>query len=144
MRTKTLLLAVLAGLSTLGLTSSPRERANCDDSTLQGRYAFRSEASPVAGGRRLNLALIEFNGDGTYDNLGFTVNTDGTITTGTLSANYQINADCSGRLINPDGTDQGPVIVKEDGTEFYFLRTAPSTLMLVGTGTRVGRHQDKD
>jgi hypothetical protein len=97
MRWKILSLVVLAGLSTLGLTSrepTSRERGDCDNSTLQGRYAFRSEASPVAGGRRLNLALLEFHGDGTYDNLGFTANTDGTIATGTLSANYQINADC--------------------------------------------------
>jgi hypothetical protein len=142
MSPNTLSLVVLAGLSALGLTS--HDRADCDNSTLQGRYAFRSEASPVAGGRRLNLALLEFHGDGTYDNLGFTVNTDGTITTGTLSANYQINADCSGRLINADGTDQGPVIVREDGTEFYFLRTAPATLMLVGTGTRIERHRNRD
>lgn len=138
MRTKILSIAVvLAGLSALGLTS--RDRADCDDSTLKGRYAFRSEASPVAGGRRLNLALLEFHADGTYDNLGFTANADGTITTGTLTANYRINPDCSGRLLNPDGTDQGPLIVKENGTEFYFLRTVPSTLMLAGTGTRVDR-----
>jgi hypothetical protein len=142
MSPKTLALAVLAGFSTLGLT--PRESPACDDSTLQGRYAFRSEASPVAGGRRLNLALLEFHGDGTYTNLGFTTNTDGTIATGTLVANYQIDADCRGRLLNSDGTEQGPVIVKEDGTEFYFLRTAPATLMLAGTGTRIGRQRHRD
>ena len=142
MSPKTLALAVLAGFSALGLT--PRESTECDDSTLQGRYAFRSEASPVAGGRRLNLALLEFHGDGTYTNLGFTVNTDGTIATGTLVANYQINADCRGHLLNADGTEQGPVVVKEDGTEFYFLRTAPATLMLVGTGTRIGRPRHRD
>ena len=60
---------------------------------------------------------------------------------GTLNANYQINADCSGRILNPDGTDQGPVIVKENGKEFYFLRTNPADLMLVGTGTRIERHR---
>jgi hypothetical protein len=142
MSTKILSLAVLAGLSALGVTS--RDRANCDDSTLQGRYAFRSEASPVAGGRRLNLALLEFHGDGTYDNLGFTANSDGTITRGTLTANYQINPDCSGRLLNLDGSEQGPLIVKADGTEFYFLRTAPATLMLAGTGTRIDRRRNGD
>jgi hypothetical protein len=92
----------------------------------------------------LNLALLEFHGDGTYDNLGFTANADGTIATGTLTANYQVNPDCSGRLLNPNGTDQGPLIVKEDGTEFYFLRTVPATLMLAGTGTRVDRGRKGD
>jgi hypothetical protein len=131
-----------AGFCTLGLASTAR--ADCDDSTLHGRYAWRTEASPVTGGRRLNLALLEFHGDGTYTNLGYTVITDGVVTTGTLTANYQVNADCSGRLLNPDGTDQGPLVVKEDGSEFYFIRTNPSTLMLVGTGTRVERHRNKD
>jgi hypothetical protein len=117
---------------------------DCSNKTLRGTYAFRSEASPTTGGRRLNLSLIEFHGDGTYTNLGFTVNTDGVISTGTLSALYSINADCSGVLLNPDGSQQGPVIVHEDGSEFYFLRTNPSTLMLVGTGTKVSqRHVDE-
>jgi len=83
-------LAVFGGFCLLSVTSNAH--ADCDNSTLNGRYAFRSEASPTTGGRRLNLSLLEFHGDGTYDNLGFTVNTDGTITTGTLSARYQIIA----------------------------------------------------
>jgi hypothetical protein len=88
--------------------------------------------------------LLEFHGDGTYSNLGFTVNTDGVVTTGTLVARYQINADCSGQLLNLDGSEQGPLIVKEDGEEFYFLRTNPAALMLAGTGTRVDRTQRHD
>ena len=112
-------------------------RQGCSNETLQGRYAFRSEASPVSGGRRLNLALLELNGDGTYSNLGFTVNTDGVISTGTLTANYEVNADCTGQFLNPDGSVQGPLITKEDGSEFYFLRTNPANLLLVGTGTRI-------
>jgi hypothetical protein len=132
----------------VSLTTSLASNAlaeDCSNRTLRGTYAFRSEATPTTGGRRLNLALIEFHGDGTYSNLGFTVNTDGVIATGTLNALYSINADCSGVLLNPDGSVQGPVIVHEDGSEFYFLRTNPSTLMLVATGTRVSRgHEDKD
>jgi hypothetical protein len=115
---------------------------DCSNETLRGTYAFRSDATPTTGGKRLNLALIEFHGDGTYTNLGFTVNNNGAISTGTLSALYNINADCSGVLINPDGSVQGPIIVHEDGCQFYFLRTNPSTLMLVGTGTKVSRGHD--
>src|SRR5262249_59726455 len=100
--------------------------------------------NPTTGGKRLNLALLEFHGDGTYTNLGFTVNTNGVISTGTLTALYHINADCSGVMLNPDGSEQGPVIVHEDGSEFYFLRTNPSTLMLVGTGTKVNRRRVPD
>ena len=135
-------LAVFGGFCLLSVTSNAH--ADCDNSTLNGRYAFRSEASPTTGGRRLNLSLLEFHGDGTYDNLGFTVNTDGTITTGTLSARYQINANCSGNLLNPDGSVQGPIIVKKNGSEFYFLRTTPPELMLVGTGSRIERNGHKD
>jgi len=134
--------AVFMGLSLLGLTSTIQ--AHCSNETLHGKYAFRSEATPVSGGKRLNLALLEFHGDGSYSNLGFTVNTNGVITTGTLTANYQINADCSGQLLNPDGSVQGPIITKEDGSEFYFLRTNPADLMLVGTGTRIDRSRSHE
>jgi len=144
-----MLLLVAAQKTSSSLNSSasanaPRHQSRCSNATLEGRYAFRSEASPVSGGRRLNLALIEFHGDGTYSNLGFTVNTDGVISTGTLIANYEVNADCSGRLLNPDGSVQGPIITKEDGSEFYFLRTNPANLMLVGTGTRINRTQSDE
>jgi hypothetical protein len=128
--------------ATLSTANAHAHHAKCDNSSLHGRYAFRSEASPTGGGRRLNLALLEFNGDGTYANLGFTVVTDGVVATGTLAANYQINSDCSGSLLNPDGSVQGPIIVKEDGDEFYFLRTNPASLMLTATGTRIDRHRE--
>jgi hypothetical protein len=137
--TISLAISALMGLSSNALAG---DRSN---ETLRGRYAFRSEANPTTGGKRLNLALIEFHGDGTYTNLRFTVNNNGVISTGTLTALYRINADCSGVLLNPDGSEQGPVIVHEDGSEFYFLRTNPPTLMLVVPerrsvgGTRIQR-----
>ena len=133
--------ALFAGICFLQLASTAQ--AHCSTETLHGRYAFRSEASPVSGGRRLNLALLEFHGDGTYSNLGFTVNTDGVITTGTLTAKYQISANCSGQVLNPDGSEQGPIITKEDGSEFYFLRTNPADLMLVATGTRIDSKRER-
>ena len=119
-------------------------QAGCSNWTLQGRYAFRSEASPVSDGRRLNLALLEFHGDGTYSNLGATTNTDGVISTRTLTALYEVNADCSGQFLNLDGSVQGPIITKEDGSEFYFLRTNPADLLLVGTGTRITRSRSDE
>src|SRR5215471_18569764 len=94
---------------TIGLASNALA-GDCSNKTLQGSYAWRTEASPTAGGRRLNLALLDFHGDGTYTNLGFTVNTDGVITTGTLTALYTVDADCRGFLLNPDGSVQGPLI----------------------------------
>jgi hypothetical protein len=129
--------AVFTSLCLLGLTSTIQ--AHCSNETLRGMYAFRSEATPVSGGKRLNLALLEFHGDGTYSNLGYTVNSNGVITTGTLTANYQINANCSGQLLNPDGSVQGPIITKTEGSEFYFLRTNPPDLLLVGTATKIDR-----
>ena|SRR5437763_1345236 len=77
--------------------------SQCSNETLQGRYAFRSEATPVSGGKRLNLALIEFH-----------------------------------------GSVQGPIIAKEDGSEYYFLRTNPANLMLAGTGTRINRSRSDE
>ena len=109
----------------------------CSNETLSGTYAFRTDAHPTTGGERLNLALIRFHGDGTFDNLGFTTNTDGVVAHGTVSGLYIVNNDCSGFFLDLAGVEQGPFIVKSDGSEYYFLRTNPSSLMLAGTGTRV-------
>ena len=131
-------------MSAIMALASSAHAGDCSNETLRGAYAFRSEANPTTGGKRLNLALIEFHGDGTYTNLAFTVNNNGVISRGTLTALYTINADCSGVLLNLDGSEQGPLIVQESGREFYFLRTNPSTLMLVGTGTKVSHGQFPD
>jgi len=127
----------LAVSAIMGLASNAH--ADCSNETLRGNYALRTDATPTTGGRRQNLALLRFNGNGTYDNLGFTVNFSGVVTTGTLSARYVVNPDCSGALLNPDGSVQGPIITKENGREFYFLRSNPADLMLTGTGTRIDR-----
>lgn len=52
---------VLIGASSFALTYAAH--AACSNETLQGRYAFRTEADPISGGKRLNLALLEFHGD---------------------------------------------------------------------------------
>lgn len=135
-------------MSAILVLASNAQAGDCSNETLRGAYAFRSEANPTTGGKRLNLALLKFHGDGTYTNVAFTVNNNGVISRGTLTALYSINADCSGVLLNPNGSEQGPIIVQESGWEFYFLRTNPSTLMLVGTGTKVSngqfRREDED
>jgi len=133
-------LAVFATLCAPGLTS--KAHAECSNATLTGRYALRTDASPVEGGRRQNLALINFHGDGDYTNEGYTLNDNGVITRGTLEAKYQVDSNCTGKLLELDGvTEQGDIIVLENGKEVYFLRTNPANLMLTGVLTRIS---DKD
>lgn len=129
-------LAVFATLCTLGFTSDAH--AECSNETLRGRYALRTDASPIEGGRRQNLALINFHGNGDYTNEGYTVNNNGVISRGTLEAKYQITKNCTGQFLELDGvTEQGDIIVLENGKELYFLRTNPANLMLTGVATRI-------
>jgi hypothetical protein len=129
-------LAVFASLCMLGLTANAH--ADCSNATLSGRYALRTDASPTTGGRRQVLALINYHGNGNYTNEGFTVNNNGVISRGTLEAKYQINSNCTGKLLELDGvTEQGDIIVSENGRELYFLRTNPANLMLTGVAPRV-------
>ena len=62
----------LAMSAIMGLASNAQagDRSN---ETLRSTYGFRSEANPTSGGKRLNVALIEFHGAATYSNLGFTL-----------------------------------------------------------------------
>ena len=54
--TLSLAMSAMMGLSSNALAG------DCSNETLRGTYAFRSEANPTTGGKRLNLALIEFHG----------------------------------------------------------------------------------
>src|SRR5262245_9865546 len=110
------IISSLAVSAIVGLASNAQ--ADCSNETLRGNYALRTDATPTTGGRRQNLALLRFNGNGTYDNLGFTVNFNGVVTTGTLSARYVVNPDCSGALLNPDGSVQGPILRRKTAVSF--------------------------
>ena len=150
MRPNVFSLVLLGSLCSLGLPS--RADAQCSDTSLNGRYAWRTDATLVnqgawSGVRKL-IAVLHFHGDGSYSNEGYTMNNNGQIVRGTLDAFYVVNADCTGKILMPDGvTELGDIVVLEDGSEFFMLKTNPASEVLLGVGTRIHnrrKHERKE
>ena len=86
---------------------------------------------------RVNLAVLTFDGKGNYFSR-FVTNDNGAITRGTLlGLGYRVNADCTGVTLGDQGVETGVIIVLQGGDEFSFVRTNPSSLVILGAGKRI-------
>jgi hypothetical protein len=131
-------LLVFAVLCIPGIVSNAQ--AQCSNATLHGEYMFYTQGTVVpAGTPRVNLAVLTFDGKGNYTSR-FVTNDNGTITRGFLERSYQVNADCTGVTLDAPGVEGGVLIVRVGGEEFSFLRTDPSTLVILGFGKRIRGH----
>jgi hypothetical protein len=106
----------LAVSAIMGLASNAQ--ADCSNETLHGNYALRTDATPTTGGRRQNLALLRFNGNGTYDNLGFTVNFLRVMLSIPIAAEP-----CS----TPTGRCKGPSLPRKTAVSFTSCDRTPPT-----------------
>jgi hypothetical protein len=136
MRYKITSLIVLAGLSVPG-TVSNAEAGECSAASLRGTYAFYTTATIVpAGTPRVNVAVLTFDGKGSYFSR-YTTNDNGTVSRGTLlDLTYEVNADCTGSTFDSAGQDVGDLVLIDGGREFYFIRTNPAGWVLYGVGKK--------
>ncbi len=104
----------------------PRVHAEegCSVATLNGAYAFYRTGTTSVG----PLAAV---GIATYDGNGTTtvrqtirrngVTTQDLFTDPIVVASYEVDPDCAGRLVNPDGSVFGHLVVVDGGKEFFGL-----------------------
>lgn len=100
----------------------------CSVATLNGTYGFYRTGTTSAG----PLASV---GIATYDGNGTTttrqtirkngVTTQDLFTGPTQVASYEIDPDCAGRLLNPDGSAFSHFVVVDGGKEFFGLSLSP-------------------
>jgi hypothetical protein len=129
----------LVAFAALGITTmTSNAQAQCSNATLHGDYVFYTQGTVApAGTPRVNLVLQTFDGKGNFTSR-FVTNDNGTITRGTLlGLTYQVNADCTGLAFDAQGNEQGVFIVQPGGREFSFIRTNPSSLVILGFGKRL-------
>jgi hypothetical protein len=101
-------------------------------STLKGNYAAVLTGF-VGGAAFAALDLATADGYGNLSGSG-TSNVGGIVSTAPISATYAINADCTGTATFSNGSTQN-LIVKQDGSEVYILRTGPPSAGTVVSGT---------
>lgn len=129
---------LVACVCVCGVVSSAEAR--CSNATLRGRYVFHTDGIVLPGGtRRVNLAVITFDGQGNFTNR-FTVNDNGVVTRSVLTSTYQVNGDCRGTT--GTGAD---LVVLESGEEFFTIpATSGGPVLNLGFGKRLGPARDDD
>ncbi len=100
----------------------------CSVATLNGAYGFYRTGTTSAG----PLASV---GIATYDGHGITttrqtvrkngVTIQDLFTGPTQVASYEVDPDCAGRLLNPDGSVFSHFVVVDRGKEFFGLSLSP-------------------
>ena len=130
--------AVLVFTVLCSLSIVSNAQAQCSNATLHGEYKFHTQGVVApAGTPRVNLAVLTFDGKGNYFSR-FVTNDNGTITRGILPGlGYKVNADCTGMTLDAQGNETGALIVLLGGEEFSFIRTNPSSLVILGSGKRI-------
>jgi hypothetical protein len=110
-------------------------RLHCNNGTIHGRYAIKTDGALVGLGPFSAVGVITFDFSGTLTNAS-TTSTNGNIVSGVTAGTYSINDDCTGQMNFPSVA--GPplsfnVVVADRGDEIYFIATrAPAVLSGVG------------
>ena len=135
--TRTAVIAFVVGMLFLILPSHNRHspvmrrvhaEEGCSVATLNGTYGFYRTGTTSVG----FLASV---GIATYDGNGTTttrqtirkngVTTQDLFTGPTQVASYEVDPDCAGRLLNPDGSAFSHFVVVDGGKEFFGLSLSP-------------------
>lgn len=131
------LAASVTGARQRGEFEQAEDRVNgiCTNASVRGTYGFFRSGSTAQG----PLGAV---GVGTYDGVSFftatqTTSRNGVFTQGSFGGTYEINADCSGRLLSPDGDSVIAYISVVDGGNEVFMLSASAGNTVTGIARRV-------
>lgn len=133
-----LMATLLAGLSLFqgrkpGIVSTVHaqdtQQEGCSNATLNGTYGFYRTGTTSVGPLAA-VGLATFDGTGAHSPAIQTIRKNG-ITTRDLFADpaldgpYEVNPDCTGRFLNPDGSAVGHFVVVDGGKEIFAISLTP-------------------
>ena len=123
----------------------PKDPEACSVATPNGAYGFFrtgiTSAGPLAA-----VGIATFDGKGgstasqTIRKNGITVSD--LFTDPALSGPYEVDSDCAGRLLNPDGTAVGHFVVVDGGSELFILSLSDAN-DVYGVMRRIGGRQER-
>jgi hypothetical protein len=110
---------------------------NCSVRDVRGTYGFfRSGTTAQAPLAAVGKAI--FDGRGSFSVVQ-TTSRNGVLTQGSFDGLYDVNADCTGRWLTPDGQSQiAYFVLVDDGHELIFLSTSAGNT-ITGISKRVSR-----
>ena len=107
----------------------PKDTEGCSVATLNGAYGFFrtgiTSAGPLAA-----VGLITFDGTGAHSPARQTIRRNGVtvrdlFADAALDGPYEVDPDCAGRFLNPDGSVLAHIVVADEGKELFFTSLAP-------------------
>ena len=111
------------------------KRLHCNNGTIHGKFAARTEGSIVGVGPFAAVGVMTFDYSGNLTNAA-TTSTNGNIVSGMTTGTYSVSEDCTGQINVPSVS--GPpltfnLVVADRGDEISFIATrAPAVLSGVG------------
>lgn len=133
-----MLVAAVLGGSQSGLnTPNTLRSGNCTVGDVRGVYGFfRSGTAPQGPLAAVGKGI--FDGRGSFSVVQTTVR-NGVLSEGSFDGLYDVNADCTGRWLTPDGQSQiAYFVLVDDGHELIFLSTSAGNT-ITGISKRVSR-----
>lgn len=107
----------------------------CDVADMRGNYGF-FRSGTVTQGPLAAVGLGQFDGSGNAT-INQMTSRNGTFSQGSFPLRYDINADCTGTWMTPDGTGLiGYFVLLDGGNEFFFLSTMAGNTV-VGHAKRI-------
>ena len=120
----------------------PKDPEACSVATLNGPYGFFrtgiTSAGPLAA-----VGIATFDGKGgrqTIRKNGITISDF--FTDPALSGPYEVDPDCAGRFLNPDGTVFGHFVIVDGGKELFILSLSDAN-DVYGVMRRIGGRQER-
>jgi hypothetical protein len=128
--------AVITFVFMLGLAPKAHAQQHCSNASLRGVYGFHAFSTEVPTGTLRNvIGVYAFDGRGSWT-ATLTVNLNGSVLQFPDAGTYQVNPDCTGKLVLNSGGSQAAVVV-DGGKELYLMRTDPSSIVQYGTGKKL-------
>ena len=120
------------------------DSAVCSVATLKGAYGFfRTGATAV--GTLAAVGIATFDGTGAVGTARQTIRKNGVTTldlfTGpTGEGPYEVDPDCAGRLLNPDGSVAGHFVIVDGGNELFNISLYNGN-SVYGVFKKIGKRQ---
>jgi hypothetical protein len=128
---------------------NPENRA-CSVATLEGAYGFYRSGTrsgepsvPVVA-----VGLATFDGTGTVATARQTIRRNGVtvqdlFTDPPTAGPYEVDPDCAGRFLNPDGSLLAHIVVVDRGKELFFTSLAPG-VTVTGVMKKIDSRRDRE
>jgi hypothetical protein len=141
---------VLMALALASLALSPAVRAQstdpagqCSPQTLSGTYMSLVQSGTLNGLPVAQVNRLVADGMGNITGSG-TLSVNGVISFPVITATYTVNSDCTGTLTSvPAGSSQN-FVIRENGTQVFFIVTAnpAGTATIAGEAVRISRNSN--